>query len=68
MMSATKKLSAGVYQVVGTDWCVMNDSHKCWWVAKVVDGLDSLELHERFFIGGTRNDAIQYAKELQVQQ
>jgi hypothetical protein len=68
MMSATKKLSAGVYQVIGTDWCVINDSHKCWWVAKVVDGLDSLELDERFFIGGTRNDAIQYAKELQVTQ
>lgn len=66
-MSATKKLSAGVYQVIGTDWCVMNDSHKCWWVCKVVDGTYSLELHEMLFIGGTRNDAIQYAKELQVQ-
>jgi hypothetical protein len=65
-MNATKKLSAGIYQVVGTDWAVMNDSHRCWWVAKIVDGLDSLEPNERFFIGGTRSDAIQYAKELAV--
>jgi hypothetical protein len=68
MMSATKKLSAGIYQVVGTDWAVKNDSHNCWWVCKVVDGIDSLEPHEMLFIGGTRNDAIQYAKDLQVQQ
>lgn len=63
-MNLTKKLSAGVYQVIGTDWCVTNDSQNCWWVAKVVDGLDSLDPDERFFIVGTRNQAIQYAKEL----
>jgi hypothetical protein len=67
-MSATKKLSAGIYQVVGTDWAVMNDCHRCWWVAKVVDGIDSLDPDDRFFIQGSRNDAIQYAHELQVQQ
>jgi hypothetical protein len=66
-MSATKKLSAGVYQVVGTDWAIKNDSSRCWWVCKVVGGIDSLEPHEMIFISGTRNDAIQYAKELQVQ-
>jgi hypothetical protein len=67
MMNATKKLSAGVYQVVGTDWAIKNDSHKSWWVCKIVDGIDSIEPHEMLFIGGTRNDAIQYAHELQVQ-
>jgi hypothetical protein len=46
----------------------MNDSHRCWWVAKVVDGIDSLDPDDRFFIQGSRNQAIQYAKELQVQQ
>jgi hypothetical protein len=66
MMNATKKLSSGVYQVVGTDWAIRNDCRRCWWVAKVVDGLDSYEPKELFFIGGTRNDAIQYAKELQM--
>ena len=68
MMGATKKLSAGIYQVVGTDWAVMNDCHRCWWIAKVVDGIDSLDQDDRFFIQGSRNQAIQYAKELQVQQ
>ena len=67
-MSATKKLSAGVYQVVGTDFAIRNDSRRCWWVAKINDGLDSYEPSEVFFIGGTRNDAIQYAKKLQVTQ
>ncbi len=66
MMSATKRLSAGVYQVVGTEWAIRNDSRRCWWVAKVVDGLDSYEPSEVMFIGGSRNDAIQYAKELQM--
>jgi hypothetical protein len=65
-MSATKKLSAGIYHVVGTDWAVMNDSHRCWWVAKVVDGIDSLDPDDRFFIQGSRNQAIQYAHELHM--
>jgi hypothetical protein len=65
MKSATKKLSAGVFQVVGTDYAVMNDSHKQWWVVKVVDGLVSLENDLRYFVQGSRNEAIQYAKELQ---
>lgn len=64
----TTKLSAGVYQVIGTDWAIMNDSHKCWWVAKIVDGYTSFEPNERFFISGSRSDAIQYAKELAIQQ
>ena len=64
-MSATKKLSAGIYHVIGTDYAVMNDSHKCWWVALIVDGLDSLDPEHRFFVGGSRSDAIQCAKELQ---
>ena len=64
-MSATRKLSAGVYQVVGTDFAIRNDSRNCWWVAKVIDGLDSDEPSEVFFIGGTRSDAIWYAKDLQ---
>ena len=66
-MNATKKLSTGVYQVVGTDWAIANDCHRCWWVFKVVDGIYSLEPKESFFIQGLRSDAIQYAKELQVQ-
>ena len=66
MMSATKKLSAGIYQVIGTKWAVMNDSYKCWWVAKIIDGLDSLDPDDRYFISGSRNDAIQYAKELEI--
>ena len=68
MMSATKKLSAGVYQVVGTDWAVKNDSHNCWWLARVVDGIDSLEPHDLMWINGTRNDAIWYAHDLQMRQ
>jgi hypothetical protein len=66
-MNATKKLSSGVYQVIGTDFAIRNDCRRCWWVVKVNEGLDSHEPSEMFFIGGTRNDAIQYAKELQVQ-
>lgn len=65
-MSTTTRLSAGIYQVTGTDYAVMNDSHKCWWVAKIVDGIDSLDPADRFFIGGTRSDAINYAHELQM--
>jgi len=65
-MSTTRKLTAGVFQVVGTDYAVMNDSHKQWWVAKIVDGLISLENDHRYFVQGSRNEAIQYAKELQV--
>jgi hypothetical protein len=68
MMSATKKLSAGVYQVVGTDWAVKNDSHNGWWVARVVDGIDSLEPHDLMWINGTRSDAIWYAHDLQMRQ
>lgn len=64
-MNKTKRLSPGVYQVIGTDWAIRNDCLKCWWVVKVVDGLDSYEPNEMDFIGGTRNDAIKYAKELQ---
>lgn len=66
MKTATKKLSAGVYRVIGTDYAVMNDSQKCWWIAKVVDGLVSLENNHRYFMAGSRNEAIKYAKELQV--
>jgi hypothetical protein len=66
MRSATTKLIAGVFQVVGTDYALMNDSHKQWWVVKVVDGLVSLENDHRYFLQGSRNDAIRYAKELQV--
>jgi hypothetical protein len=65
MMTTTKKLSPGVYQVVGTKYAVMNDSHNCWWVARIVDGIDSLDSDDRFFVGGSRNDAINYARELQ---
>jgi len=65
MKSATTKLTAGVFQVVGTDYAVMNDSHRQWWVAKVVDGLVSLENDHRYFVQGSRNEAIEYAKELQ---
>jgi len=68
MKTATKKLEAGVYQVADTDWAIMNDSHKCWWVAKVVDGLVSLENDERYFMQGSRNQAIEYAQELQITQ
>lgn len=64
-MTKTKKLSAGVYQVCGTDYAIMNDSHKCWWVALVVDGLDSLDSEHRFFLNGSRSDAIRYAEQLQ---
>jgi hypothetical protein len=66
MKSITKKLSAGVFQVVGTDYAVMNDSCKQWWVVKVVDRVVSLENDHRYFLQGSRSEAIQYAKELQV--
>lgn len=62
----TTKLSAGVYQVVDTDWAIMNDSHKCWWVAKIVGGLVSLENDDRYFVAGSREEAIKCAKELQM--
>jgi hypothetical protein len=39
MMNATKKLSAGVYQIIGTDFAIRNDCRRCWWVVKVNDGL-----------------------------
>jgi hypothetical protein len=65
-MSATMRLSAGVYQVTGTNYVVMNDSRRCWWVAKIIDGIDSLDPADRFFIGGTRSDAIEYARELHM--
>lgn len=65
-MSMTTRLSAGIYQVTGTDYAVKNDSHNCWWVAKIVDGIDSLEPADLYFIGGTRRDAIRYAHELQM--
>ena len=52
MKSITKKLSAGVFQVVGTDYAVMNDSCKQWWVVKVVDRVVSLENDHRYFLQG----------------
>jgi len=64
----TTKLSAGVYQVIGTDWAIMNDSHKCWWVAKIVNGSASFEPEQKFFVSGSRSDAIQYAQRLAMQQ
>jgi hypothetical protein len=66
MTSTTKKLTASVYQIIGTDYAVMNDSYKQWWVAKIVDDLVSVENDHRYFVQGSRNDAIQYAKELQI--
>lgn len=63
-MSATKKLSAGVYQVIGTDWSIRNDCHRSWLVAKVVDGSYSLDPGENYWIFGLRSDAIQEAKRL----
>lgn len=65
-MNLTKKLSAGVYQVAGTNFAIRNDSYRCWWVCKIVDGIDSLEPKQMFFIQGFRSDAIQYAKELDL--
>lgn len=62
-MSATKKLSAGVYQVVGTNWSIRNDGHRSWLVAKVIDGSYSLDPGENYWMFGSRSDAIQYAKE-----
>ena len=65
-MNLTSKLSAGVYQVAGTDFAIRNDSHRCWWVCKIVNGVDSFDPKEMFFIQGFRSDAIQYAKELDL--
>jgi len=61
-MSATKKLSAGVYQVIGTDWCIRNNGNKEWLIAKVVDGSYSLDSGENYWMFGSRSDAIEYAK------
>ena len=65
-MSATTRLRPGVFQVTGTDYTIMNDCRRCWWVAKIVNGTDSLDPDDRHFIGGTRGDAIAYAHELQI--
>jgi hypothetical protein len=64
-MSATKELSAGVHQVIGTDWAILNDSDYCWWVAKVVDGI-GLDPNDCSFFMGTWSEVIQYAHELHM--